>query len=152
ASLASGAPAPTKVVVRYLGQPVANAQVFAIAGGVGGVGAGVTVAATTDATGTATLGLAPGCPYAILVDAGAGQPFTRGRGTTTGGAAPVMVTLGFAIRLTGNVTLPTGTSIAGVRVEAFCSDCTGPDAEVPLDAAVTKFNGEFTLRVPDPSF
>jgi hypothetical protein len=148
-TLAAAAPVPTPVVVRHGTQPVAGAQVFAIADGADGVGAGVTVAATTDAGGTATLGLAPGCSYALLVDAGA-RPLALGRGATTGGASPTTVSLAAAIHVTGTVVNAAGTNQAGVRVEALCADCSGPDADVPLDAAITGSDGEFTLRLPDP--
>ena len=150
ATLAAAAPAPTQVIVRHAGQPVVGAQVFAIADGVEGVGAGVAVAAVTDSTGTATLGLAPGASYAVLVDAGAAQPLALGRAVTTGGGAAVTVTLASAIKVSGTVVLPNGNPRSGVRVEALCPDCTGPDADVPLDAAITDFGGGFSVRVPDP--
>jgi len=93
-TLASAAPAATQVVVRHGNQPVSGAQVFAVADGALGVGAGVTVAALTDASGAATLGLAPGASYTLVVDAGA-QPFALGRGATTSvtvvAAAPPVV-------------------------------------------------------------
>src|SRR5262249_5116479 len=104
-----------------------------------------TVAETTDASGTATLGLAPGASYTLVVDAGV-QPLALGRGATTGGGAPVTIALVSAIHVKGNVVLPTGPPKAGVRVEALCADC----GDAPFDAAVTDDNGGFSLRVPDP--
>lgn len=150
ATLAAAAPVATQVIVRNGTLPVASAQVFAIAAGAEGVGAGVTVAAVTDASGTATLGLAPGCSYGLLVEPGPAQPIALGRGTTIGGAGPTTVTLALAIKVTGRVVSPVGPGQRGVRVEVFCGDCTGPDADMPLDAAVTDGDGGFTLRVPDP--
>ncbi len=149
ASLASAQAVPALVIIRGPSSTLVDgARVIAVARGRRGVGAGVAKIATSNASGTVTLALAAGMPYAVTVEPPAGRRLARARASIVGGAATLELELQAALELRGTVVFPSGAGQAGVRVEATCVECEDPS--LPLAETITDATGAFSLWLPDP--
>lgn len=109
-------------------------------------------AATTDANGAFTLGLAPDTAYELLADS-TDRRHGRARISVTAPAAGQSLELAptslpAASRLSGEVALLDGAGAGGITVLLTCLGCDDP---APLAEAVTSGSGAFVLAVPHPA-
>lgn len=150
-SLDGGAPAPTTLaIVDEGGQPIRDAQLRALVTGDLAHLAAAAPQATADATGHATLALAPGATYQLdVVDPR--HAHAGARVVIAAGSTPAPIALPDAIAITGELReVAQSVGLPGAGVTALCYACSGPERSHPLGEAVTDAAGGFAVVIADP--
>ena len=151
ASLDGAAPVAQAVAfVDEAGQPIRDVQVRAtLDGDLAHLGA-PSPAATADASGLATLLLAPGATYQLAAS-DPRQVHAEVRGLVAAGTTPEPFVLADAIAIRGELRATgTTTGLPSAGVTALCYQCTGIERTQPLGFAVTDGGGRFAVRLADP--
>ncbi len=154
-------PAPTQLslalpaTLRGLFDVNARAMVTAVPRGPLAVAAAPTVQTVAE-TGTFELALVGGGNYEITVRPAPGLPIAGARVDATAPAPGAVVdvpaiALPAARVVTGVVESPdVAGGVSGVTLALLCGNCTGPAAVVPIAEAVSRADGSFEMRIPDP--
>jgi hypothetical protein len=155
APAALDAPAMAALTARVVGpggatEPVAGARLIAIPRGDLALGQATPRSAIAATDGMVTLTVAPGGTYDLVIDDPARIRARRWLPAVGAGALGT-IALDPAHRILGALREPGGAIAASsTAVEAFCTGCSGIDAQRPAGESATNLAGEFALAVRDP--